>query len=40
MRLLAGMHTLVHCQGRALDELLAAVGPVADMGTDTAVDTF
>lgn len=40
VRLLSSVHSLVHCQGRPLDELLAAVGPVANMGTDTAVDAL
>jgi hypothetical protein len=40
VRLLAGVDTLVHSQSRALDELLAAVGVVAHVRADTAVDTF
>ena len=34
------MNTLVNCQSRALDELLTAVGVVAHVRADTAVDTF
>ena len=40
MRLLASVDTLVDRQGGTLDELLAAVGVVADMRADAAVDTF
>lgn len=40
VRLLARVNTLMHRQGRTLDELLAAVGVVAHMGADAAVDTF
>jgi hypothetical protein len=32
--------TLVNCQRRPLDELLAAVGVVAHVRTDATVDTF
>jgi hypothetical protein len=38
--LLAGVDTLVDRQRGALDELLAAVGVVAHMRADAAVDTF
>jgi hypothetical protein len=40
VRLLASVDTLVDGQGGALDELLAAVGVVAHVRADTAVDTF
>jgi hypothetical protein len=40
MGLLARVDTLMDCQRRALDELLAAVGVLAHMGTDAAVDAF
>lgn len=40
MRLLASVDTLVHREGGALDELLAAAGVIADVRTDAAVDTF
>lgn len=40
MGLLASVDTLVNRQGGALDELLAAVGVVAHVRADTAVDTF
>lgn len=38
--LLAGMNTLMHGQGRSLDELLATFGPVTDVWSDTAVNTL
>lgn len=38
VRLLASVHTLVNGQSRSLDELLTAVGVVADVRADTAVD--
>lgn len=40
MGFLTRVDTLMDCQGRALDELLAAVGVVAHVRTDPAVDTF
>lgn len=40
MGLLAGVDSLVNSQGRSLDELLVALGVVADMGPDTCVDTL
>lgn len=40
MGLLACVDTLMNRQGGALDELLAAVGILADMGTNAAVDAF
>jgi hypothetical protein len=40
MRLFAGVDALVHSQGGALNELLAAVGVIAHVRTDTAVNTF
>jgi hypothetical protein len=40
MRLLASVDTLVDRQGGTLDELLAAVGVIANMRADAAVDTF
>lgn len=40
VRLLSSVHALMHCQGRPLDKLLAAVGPVANMRSDTAVDAL
>ena len=40
VRLLASVDTLVDRQGGTLDELLAAVGVVANMRADAAVDTF
>jgi hypothetical protein len=38
--LLASVDTLMDGQGRALDELLPAVGVIAHVRTDPAVDTF
>jgi hypothetical protein len=40
VRLLAGVDALVHGEGGALDELLAAVRVVAHVRADAAVDTF
>jgi hypothetical protein len=40
MRLLTRVDALVHCQGGALDELLAAVGVIAHVRTNAAVNTF
>ena len=40
VRLFAGVDALVHSQGRALNELLAAVGVIAHVRTDTAVNAF
>lgn len=40
VRLLAGVNTLVHSQSRPLDELLAAVGILAHVRTDAAMDAF
>jgi hypothetical protein len=40
MRLLAGVDALVDRQRRPLDELLPAVGVVAHVGTNAAVDPF
>ena len=40
VRLLAGVDALVHSQGGTLDELLAAVGVVAHVRTNAAVNTF
>lgn len=40
MRLLAGVDSLVNSQGRSLDELLVALGVVADMRPDACVDSL
>lgn len=40
VRLLAGVHTLMDGQGRPLDKLLAAVGVLADVRTNAAVDAL
>lgn len=40
MGLLARVHSLVNGQGRSLDELLVALGIVADMGPNACVDTL
>lgn len=40
VRLLSGMHTLVHSQGRSLNELLSTLGPVANMGSNSAVNAL
>ena len=40
VRLLTSVDTLVNREGGALNELLAAVGVVAHVRADTAVDTF
>jgi hypothetical protein len=40
VRLLASVDALVHRQGRTLDKLLAAVGVIAHVRTDAAVDTL
>jgi hypothetical protein len=40
VRLLASVDALVDCQGRTLDELLAAVGVIAHVRADSAVDAF
>lgn len=40
MGLLAGVDSLVNSQGRSLDELLVALGVVADMRPDTCVNTL
>ena len=38
MRLFSGVNTRMHCQSRALDELLSATRPVASMGPNSCVD--
>lgn len=40
VRLLARVHTLVDCESGALDELFSAVGEIADVRPDAAVDAF
>lgn len=40
MRLLASVNTLMNGQGRTLDELFAAIGVVADVRSDSSVNTF
>lgn len=40
VRLLSSVHSLMHGQGRPLDKLLAAVRPVANVRTDSAVDAL
>jgi len=40
VRLLAGVDTLVNSQSRPLDELLAAVGILAHVRTDTAMNAL
>lgn len=40
VRLLACVDSLMHSQGRSLNELLATAGPVANMRSNTTVDAF
>jgi hypothetical protein len=40
VRLFASVDALVHSEGGALDELLTAVGVIAHVRTDAAVNTF
>jgi hypothetical protein len=40
VRLFASVYTLVDCQRRTLDELLAAVGIIADVRPYAAVNAF
>lgn len=40
VRLLSRVNTLVYSQRRPLDELLAAVGEVADVGADAGVNAL
>lgn len=40
VRLLASVNSLMHSQGRPLDELLSTVGPVTHMRSNTAVDAL
>lgn len=40
MGLLACVDTLMDCESRSLDELLATVGIVANVGTNAAMDAF
>lgn len=40
MRLLASVNTLMNSQGRTLDELFAAIRVVADMRSDSSMNTF
>lgn len=38
--LFSGMHSLMHSQGRALNELFAAAGVVTNVGPNTAMNAF
>lgn len=40
MRLLSSVHTGMHCQRGALDELLPTPRPIASVGSDSSMDTL
>ena len=40
VRFFSSMNSLVYSQGRALDELFAATGVIADVRPNTAMDTL